>query len=385
MIGIDKEYGKGLKISSGKGEYIQKRISNRKYEQVCLCVHNIDLSAGCISNEPPGMKRNATKYNCDYCYARRTNYHDSIPYKIDRFIIRDLEKEIKEKNIKYIRLGKTTECGNKKTRENLIKILELGGKHNVRFIMPTKHLEFNKTVAYLFKQTDSILGFSIGADKFELGCYLWGFNNKFREKQAVEYLDYGVNTTFKVVTDITVNPEEAAARGWYGINIFNKFPKEIIQIIPVRIKGKEFAFEATKESWDILQAPFKGQKMMEFVDRKKPRCVMEENITVLIANEMNSFYNDYKEHMCGHIGTRKNGLVLCDKCNTREKPEIYSMSMLPPSPGSKKGRSGSGNRYYNPNNWNKIYKGRSDKKYQVKMDDLLKEANGEKNQGVLKV
>ena len=57
--GIDTKYGKGLKISSGKGEYIQRKQKDGTFKQVCLCVHNIDLSGGCPSNEPPGV-RNST-------------------------------------------------------------------------------------------------------------------------------------------------------------------------------------------------------------------------------------------------------------------------------------------------------------------------------------
>ena len=374
---INPKYGKGLKIVSGKAEYIKKRNENGGYDDVCLCNYNIDLSPGCISNTHCGTKkRNATRHNCTYCYARRTNYHEAKPYAADKATWKGIENNIIENKIKYIRLGKKVECGNKENRKLLVKTLELGGKHDVQFIMPTKYLEFNKDIANLLRDTDSALGFSIGADRFEDGPCSYGCDNKFRLKQAHKYLDYGVNTILKIVTDVTVNPEEAERRGWFARKALREFPLENIEMLPVRMKAKDFAYKATGEGWKSLQGPDNGEHFFNFMkmERDTPRYVMERDITVLIANYFDSFYGDLikKSQICGHIGTFENGTVFCDMCHVQKKgkklkSESFPMSLLPPSPGADRRRSGSRRKWYDANNWKKVIADRNDKKYQMKL------------------
>jgi hypothetical protein len=376
---IDPKYGKGLKITSGKAEYIKKRNEKGGYDDICLCDYNIDLSPGCISNTHCGTKkRSATRHNCTYCYARRTNYHEAKPYAHDKSILKGIENDIIENKIKYIRLGKKVECGNKENRSLLLKILEIGGKHDVQFIFPTKYLEFNKIVGKLLKETNSVVGFSIGADIYEDGACSYGCNNKFRLNQAKKYLDYGINTTLKIVTDVTVCPEEAQRSGWFAWKAFKEFPGDRIEILPVRIKAKKFAHDATGESWDMLQSPKQGENFFDFmnVKRDRPRYVMEQDITVLIANYFNEYYDDIikRRQICGHIGSPENGTVFCDMCHITDckgrklKAKSFPMSLLPPSPGAKNGRSGSGRKWYDANNWGKISADRNDKKYQKKLD-----------------
>jgi hypothetical protein len=375
---IDPKYGKGLKITSGKAEYIKKKNGDGKYEDVCLCHYNIDLSPGCISNTHCGTgKRSATRHNCTYCYARRTNYHEAKPYYHDKSILKGIENDIIEHKIKYIRLGKKVECGNKENRGLLLKILEIGGKHDVQFIMPTKYLEFNKTIAKIFRETNSVVGFSIGADRFEDGACSYGCDNKFRLKQAHKYLDSGVNTILKIVTDMTVHPKEAEKRGWFAWKAFNDFPSENIEMLPVRIKAKDFAYQSTGEGWHSLQGPNKGENFFDFmnVEREKPRYVMERDVTVLIANYFDSDYEEIikKKQICGHMGTPEEGTVFCDMCHVTDKKgkklqaESFAMSLLPPSPGASKGRSGSGSKYYDANKWEKIRSDRQDKKFQCRL------------------
>jgi hypothetical protein len=379
---INPKYSKGLKIVSGKGDYIQKRNADGEYDPVCLCTFNIDLSPGCISNTHcKTKKRSATRHNCVYCYARRTNYHEARPYHHDKSTLKEIEKDIIENKIRYIRFGKKVECGNKENRSLLLKILEIGGKHDVQFIMPTKYLEFNKTVANLFKETNSVLGFSIGADRFEDGACSYGCKNKFRLKEAHKYLDNGNNTILKIVTDMTVHPKIAEERGWSVWQALNEFPLENIEMLPVRIKAKDFAYKATGERWNSLQSPRKGEHLFNFmeINRDKPRYVMERDVTILIANYFDEYYYENgivkNKQICGHIGTIEEGTVFCDMCHVTDKKgrklkaESFPMSDLPPNPSSQRNwGNGARRKWYDPNNWKKIYSERNDKKYQLKLD-----------------
>lgn len=379
-MAINPKYSKGLKITSGKAEYIQMRNEKGEYEPVCLCDYNIDLSPGCISNTHCSTgQRSATRHNCEYCYARRTNYHEAKPYAHDKAALKGIEQDIVDNKIKYIRLGKKVECGNKENRSLLLKILDIGGKHDVQFIFPTKYLEFNKTVGKILKETNSVLGFSAGRDESEKGACSYGCDNEFRLKQAQKYLDYGVNTTIKIVTDVTVCPEEAKKNGWFAWKVLNDFPLDRVEILPVRIKAKDFARKSTGESWTSLQGPNPGEQFLDFVkiNRKIPRYVMEKEVTVLIANYFNEYYSDFvkRSQICGHIGTPENGKVFCDMCHLTDKKGkkleavSFPMSLLPPAPGrSGKRRQWHDSKKYDANNWKKIYSDRKDKKFQGKLN-----------------
>ena len=328
---------KGIGFTSGKADYIQRKVGD-KYEKVCLCEHNIDLSSGCPSNTPPGKKRNSTEYNCTYCYARRTNYNNPRAYSIDE---KKLEKQIEEYGIKIIRIGKTVECGYKGSRKGLINILEICEKHNVQAIMPTKFLEYNKEIARLFKETNSALFYSIGNDKFEKGACLHGFNNKYRLEQAKRYLKEDINVGLKIVTDLTVSPDDAEKRGWFAKKALLNFPKERIELIPLRIKAKRFAADAIGEHWNTLQQKINLEEFLlpiHSVERPE-RYVMEESITILIPNYIDKSFSYFtkRNQLCGHMGTRENGIVYCDKCLLKDekgkKIEAVSFPMselLPP-------------------------------------------------------
>jgi len=346
MINIKKLNKPVVSFTSGKADYIKKKSKlNGNYEDVCLCKYNIDLSTGCPSNtNPKTRERNATKYNCSYCYARRTNYHEPIPWKIKESV---LEKQIEENDIKIARIGKTVECGYKRFRGRLIKFLLLCNKHNIQAIMPTKYLEYDKQVARLLRETNSALFYSIGADKYEIGACLHGCNNDFRLEQARKYLSAGVNVGLKLIVDLTVSPEEADERGWHALKALNSFPKERIELLPLRIKAKKFAREVTGESWDMLQKPLKKEehlKLKEFENMKNrpERYVMEQDVTMLVPNYIHPdyFYFIEKKQICGHIGTKENGVVYCDKClltgkdGKRLEAVSFQQSELPEHPGT---------------------------------------------------
>jgi len=129
-----------------------------------------------------------------------------------------------------------------------------------------------------------------------------------------------------------------------------------------------------------LQRPEKKELFFDFMkyDRNIPRYVMEKDITVLIANYFDEQYYERgivkKNYICGHIGTPENGTVFCDMCHITDKKgrklkaQSFPMSLLPPSPGAKNGRSGSGSTYYDANKWAEIRASRNDKKYQLKLE-----------------
>lgn len=75
-------------------------------------------------------------------------------------------------------------------------------KYEIRPIVVSKILDFDKQVADLIKKSNGTLHISLGIDALEKGAVLQGASFSDRVQVAKEYTDYGVNCSVRVVADI---------------------------------------------------------------------------------------------------------------------------------------------------------------------------------------
>lgn len=378
---------KGL-TTTGKADFTRYE-ENEEIKTACLLEYNLDIIKGCV-NHPV----------CMYCYKKEISMKKPDIYNgyITGKNFRILDRELKEKNVKFLRIGKSVECGDKRHIDILLKVLEVCGNNGTKAVMPTKNLPYSKTNARMIDDTGSIVFYSFGGNNFEGGACKNGCDNEYRERQAREYLNHGTNIKIKLLSDFTVEPKEAASRGWYVERVLNVFPKEIIELLPLRINSKKFACLATGESWEMLKRRMIRReeffRFFEVDERTMQRYVTDKkDISTLIPGYFHKSYEYFlnKKQICGHFGTLETGMLYCDRCHSPEyEPVAVSLNrILDVKYGKRKTK-----------NHKKIYAERSDKNYQIKMesvlkeryhqrtmDDLLKEAEkqGERKQGVLKI
>jgi len=259
------------RIVGGKGDIVSS----------CICKHNLDLSTGCASGNIKGIfKRNSTS-RCAYCYGRLSNYHKFKPKIIN---LKLLEKDIRDRKVKILRIGKFTDPGYISLKENLIAVLTLCNTLKVRTIVITKLLEFDKEVAALLKSSNSVLHFSLGYDELEKGANYLGKSNSERLKIAKKYSKFGVKTYLRLIKDVTAKADAISRKAFK-----NNIP---IIITPLR---------------------FNNNKLAEEVTNKKISKLKEESYS-RIPGYLNPsiIHNDYAsiKRRCGEIGNKK----YCAKC-----------------------------------------------------------------------
>jgi hypothetical protein len=142
---------------------------------------------------------------CDYCYAKRLFKNDKFAFKAKKVkekIFRDLKDHIPE--FSTLRIGKNFECGSKNTRVELLQVLELCVRYNVRPILVSKVLDFDTRVADLVIKANGTIHISLGDDNLEKGAVAQGATFEERVEVASKYKEYGVNCCVRVVCDITM-------------------------------------------------------------------------------------------------------------------------------------------------------------------------------------
>jgi len=358
-------------------------------EPVCLCDYNKDGSNGCASNivpenfvfnewkaehldscgdprlidiieklNPYPEEMAPAKYRCVYCYAKNKNNTTPVPTKLNAI---NFEKYIQKYNIPIIRLGKSSDFGHKMFRENLVKILEIGARNDVRFIITTKFLEYDRDISKWLRKNNSAVHLSIGGDVFEPGPCLHGRNNAKRIETANEYLQDGVNACLKLLTDFTISPEEAYELGWQTQYALSNFPKERIELIPLRLESRAKALLLTGETWEELQSPYKGNNLFGENTEKEARYVKEFSGR-MIPRKIHDAYSYFveKKQICGHFGTREDGFVYCDNCHLNDERIKFPLYELPPPPKSTMTRK--------PQDYEKEKMEREFRKKQMKLD-----------------
>lgn len=389
---IEHEILKKVKKLKPKNKIEFNKIYNQCIEKfsepVCLCDSNMDGSKGCPSNKVPanfvfddwkemhigcggdsrlveiikGMNLHAgevapAKCRCFYCSARDKNGENPSPTKLNAD---NFERYIKKYNVPLIRLGKSSDYGHPMCRENLLKILEIGTKNDVIFIFTTKFLEYDERVVKWLRK-GSALHISSGGDVFEPGPCLHGRNNAKRVETANEYLESGVNTCIKLLTDFTISPEEAYELGWQTPYVLSNFPKERIELIPLRLESRERALMLTGETWDELLFNRKGNDLFEKKDSDGARYVRESGGRI-IPRKIHAAYSEFVENkqICGHFGSHKEGFVYCDMCHLSKKRIKFPLYELPPAPKSTMPRK--------PQDYAKEKSEREFRKYHMKLD-----------------
>lgn len=180
------------KITSGKGEHYK----------TCILDFNMDIESGICSSTLGKTGAGNKSRACKYCYAAYLYRNNSYKTKIIK------EEEFKKIADTYpahvLRLGKNVECGSKRTREQLYKVLEYCAKYKMRPVVTSKLLEFDKRVADLVIAAKGVIHISLGRDEDEPGAVNKGAKNRWRLQQAMQYKKYGCPTQVRIVADITM-------------------------------------------------------------------------------------------------------------------------------------------------------------------------------------
>lgn len=259
------------RIVGGKGDLVAG----------CVCKHNIDLSTGCPSGNTNGVFTRNSKGICEYCYGKRINYHKFKPKIIDLNL---LTKDIEEKKVKILRIGKFADPGYEELRPQILDVLNLCAKQGVRAIVITKLLEYDRKVAELLKTSNSVLHFSLGYDELEQGAYSLGKFNNYRIKEAKKYFHYGVKTYFRLVKDVTQKADRVSFKAFQS-----KIP---IILTPLRFSINALAEKVT------------GMTILE----------LKKNRFIRISGYLNPniIHNDFSgiKNICGEIGLQR----YCAKC-----------------------------------------------------------------------
>lgn len=355
-----------LGLVSGKGDFVRRRLPDGSVENICLGLHNADLSVGgCISQVPCELIPEVIAHNgeyakgnlkiyrrekknldnrCDYCYAKGTgrgNWGKVTPRNVDNNTRKHFERERPE----YARLSKATEGGHVFYIPTLLQFLEICKEFQTQIIFPTKMFPFGREdlkriqlpkslidkipsggeLAYKLQTVGGVIHYSIGYDRFESGVVAQGFTNEWRIKQAEKYFKSGMNTTLTLVCDVTASIKENIKSG-SSIEEVLKLREKIgipFRIIPLRINSRRFAQKVTGKSYEALlgiNVPEEQLRLSLGISegikryRRRPNNELDPNIL------HPDFQKLYEEGMgiCGKIGE----LEYCDKCNLQGNTRI---------------------------------------------------------------
>jgi hypothetical protein len=324
-----------LQLSKGKAEFIKRQKPNGTIEDICICDNNADFSLTCIGQVHGSLLDEVIKNNgcydkdkidehrknigidkrCDYCYAKRKNWGKVIPKEIGE----KTRQQFKEERPKIIRLGKNTECGHFFYRQQLIQFLELCREYGTSIIFPTKMLKFNKEIAGLLKNTNSVVNYSICNDSFEIGPVSQGFSNEWRIEQAKRYRYLGVNATATLTCDVT-NSLEGNLKYGFAINeILNAKEHGLtLRLLPLRLNSKKVCLKATRKKWEDIVMPKNWKDTFDFEFKWLYEKKRNNEAIPLF------FHKDFRKlisegiGICGKVGS----MEYCDKCNLEKGVRI---------------------------------------------------------------
>jgi hypothetical protein len=159
-----------------------------------LCIHSLNIQN--ISD-----KRKHFRNNIDAAYLYKK---DPNAYRVKTIKESEFKKIAETYPAHVLRLGKNFDCGHPSTREELKQVLTYCIKYNMRPVVTSKLLEFDKEVAALVILARGVVHLSLGRDEDEKGAVKQGATNEWRLKQAVKYKKFGCPTQVRVVADITL-------------------------------------------------------------------------------------------------------------------------------------------------------------------------------------
>lgn len=277
----------------------------------CILDVNLDFAKWCQSSITSDGKLKPSG-SCIYCYA--SYKHSGYPnvFKVDSKRLAGQIREAREAREKqglqtrYLRLGKRTEAGADIFREQLTATLEVCIETEMSVVMPTKFLKFDKTLAQLFKKTDSSVLFSIGNNELEEGACMHGRTNEYRFEQCEKYLEAGVRAMPYVLVDAV----RENGGGWFSENLQKALAFPQVQIIPIRLR---YIDTTTKilGSWhgvvgeqeeDMLGHEIGGYEVMK--DSTRLHKALHPSLAKLVQD------NNQKVRMCSH----NHSSTWCGKC-----------------------------------------------------------------------
>lgn len=258
-----------IAIVKGKAEHVGDACIGSKW--------NVDMTSGCACRYLGGK--------CTYCYGSRINFHmDGGPNFVKTYNREKIRKFIRKNNVQYIRFGKFTEPGAKWTMDILRDMINLCVEENVRPIIVTKILKFDKNLAELLIKSHGIIHYSLGDDKCEPGaCFV--NTNKQRIEECAKYNNAGAKAIVRVVMDATVKPTEKS--------LYNKAKAAGIKILltPIRCQKK-----TELEKWTGKSFKDAKENYAHFEGYFRPKTIHK------------TFKNDL---ICGELS---DGKLFCGKC-----------------------------------------------------------------------
>lgn len=245
-----------VRLFPGKAEFLTYLDEFGIKRELCLCKYNVDFSEGCISHVlmenmelvfhndwgygDEFMKSHSyeeLRSGCDYCYAKRKNFHKVTPKTIDHNTLKDLDN-LRMDCGGIIRLGKNVEAGHPiyfSQLTDFLKLCAFYGDSVKGVIFPTKSLTFGREglekklldlldekgiiipsgeeLSLLLGRANAVVNYSIGYDKLERGPVSQGFTNKWRLEQAKKFYEHGVNVTATITCDVTSSIEDNIRNG----------------------------------------------------------------------------------------------------------------------------------------------------------------------------
>ncbi|MBR9677081.1 hypothetical protein GOV04_02995 [Candidatus Woesearchaeota archaeon] len=287
----------------------------------CLLRLNLDFSNVCLGG-------------CDYCYAKRHNRGRPFQAKsidsqlLDEDLINGLQvdysqqppvynPELDPQDFAALRLGKRTDPGHQRVHKQLMTTLEVLADHyKISTIMPTKMLPFNPAIAKLLQQARVHLAYSISPwQHLERGAVSEGFDTKTRLELARDYQQAGVNTSLKVIADITTEPDNLTKKR-ISEAIKDGLP---IQLIPIRPQNKAMTPELLGgHHWEDFKGDHSTIELFENLNHQSGDYAFFNNKP--LPTTIHPYWQENKITICGEL-VSANGTKItksyCDDCNLK--------------------------------------------------------------------
>ncbi len=281
-----------VRFTSGKGDFIKRRISDKITQNICVGIQNVDFFMGCPAQVPGELMRevilNDGQYDpervkrcekkdlpdgrCEYCYDKRKNSGKLNLRRITRegkeSTLGDFERVFGEGQtppFRVIRISKFTEGGHPIAMPLLAEFLGLCKQFDVATVLPTKALPFGKKgltrkvrdcltqevidqvpsekdLAKLFIDTNSAIYYSLGYRQLETGLVSQGFTPQWRIQQAKGYHEAGVRTSLTVVCDVTRSiKENVKYKSAIDQALKAREKGLVVRILPIRLNSRKVA------------------------------------------------------------------------------------------------------------------------------------------------
>ena len=278
---------------------LRDRGPDKDPQAVCICDKTVDLSLGCTAHvrgeHIEDVIRNNGKYvdfeamkkafgselyaGCLQCYARSWNIGPIKPFTVTPTTRDELMKKVVLPNDdpkhRRVRMGKSVENGHTYHRESLVDFLTLCKSNDVSVIFPTRVLEYDPCVAKLFRETHSVLSYSIANSLLELGPVSQGATPEWRVEEAKKYHEDDVRTNYWLSCDVSASWDVNQKLGYPISQVFEAQEQHGIplRLIAMYWPSRVAALFGTGRTWEELSG---GQQSLAF-DALNPFGLTDED------------------------------------------------------------------------------------------------------------